>query len=48
MAIVEAGADEAACLIYTSGTTGPPKGALIAHRAVIGNFTGFEGSALLG
>jgi acetyl-CoA synthetase len=42
MAIVETGADEAACLIYTSGTTGPPKGALIAHRAVIGNFTGFE------
>ncbi len=35
-------ADDPACLIYTSGTTGPPKGALIAHRAVIGNFTGFE------
>jgi acetyl-CoA synthetase len=34
--------DDPACLIYTSGTTGPPKGALIAHRAVIGNFTGFE------
>jgi len=40
--IVETLADEAACLIYTSGTTGPPKGALVAHRAVIGNFTGFE------
>ncbi|TDJ26473.1 MAG: AMP-dependent synthetase, partial [Gammaproteobacteria bacterium] len=40
--IVDTGADDAACLIYTSGTTGPPKGALIAHRAVIGNFTGFE------
>jgi len=36
------GPDDPACLIYTSGTTGPPKGALIAHRAVIGNFTGFE------
>lgn len=35
-------ADDPACLIYTSGTTGPPKGALIAHRAIIGNFTGFE------
>ena len=35
-------ADDPACLIYTSGTTGPPKGALVAHRAVIGNFTGFE------
>jgi len=40
--IVQTLADEAACLIYTSGTTGPPKGALVAHRAVIGNFTGFE------
>lgn len=35
-------ADDAACLIYTSGTTGPPKGALIAHRSMIGNLTGFE------
>lgn len=35
-------ADDPACLIYTSGTTGQPKGALVAHRAVIGNFTGFE------
>ncbi len=34
-------ADEAAVLIYTSGTTGPPKGALIPHRALIGNLTGF-------
>ena len=39
---VETAADDPACLIYTSGTTGPPKGALVAHRAVIGNFTGFE------
>ena len=29
--------DDAAVLIYTSGTTGPPKGALIPHRALIGN-----------
>ena len=34
-------ADEAAILIYTSGTTGPPKGALLPHRALIGNLTGF-------
>jgi len=34
-------ADEAAVLIYTSGTTGPPKGALIPHRALLGNLTGF-------
>ena len=34
-------ADEAAVLIYTSGTTGQPKGALIAHRGMIGNLSGF-------
>ena len=34
-------ADEAAVLIYTSGTTGNPKGALVPHRALIGNLTGF-------
>ncbi|MBL8334319.1 MAG: AMP-binding protein [Rubrivivax sp.] len=34
-------ADDAALLIYTSGTTGPPKGALVPHRALIGNLTGF-------
>ena len=34
-------AEEGAVLIYTSGTTGPPKGALIPHRALIGNLTGF-------
>ena len=34
-------ADEAAVLIYTSGTTGPPKGALIPHRALMGNLSGF-------
>ncbi len=40
--MVQTRADDPACLIYTSGTTGPPKGALVAHRAVIGNLTGFE------
>jgi acetyl-CoA synthetase len=34
-------AGEAAILIYTSGTTGPPKGALLPHRALIGNLSGF-------
>ena len=38
---VQTRADEAAILIYTSGTTGPPKGALLAHRALIGNLPGF-------
>jgi acetyl-CoA synthetase len=34
-------ADDGAVLIYTSGTTGPPKGALIPHRALVGNLPGF-------
>jgi acetyl-CoA synthetase len=34
-------AGDPAVLIYTSGTTGNPKGALIPHRALIGNLTGF-------
>ncbi len=38
---VKTRADDGAVLIYTSGTTGPPKGALIPHRALIGNLTGF-------
>lgn len=40
--IVATRADDPALLIYTSGTTGPPKGALIAHRSLLGNLTGFE------
>ena len=35
-------AEDPALLIYTSGTTGPPKGALHAHRALLGHLTGFE------
>ncbi len=35
-------AEDPAFLIYTSGTTGPPKGALHAHRNLLGNLTGFE------
>jgi acetyl-CoA synthetase len=34
-------ADDPALIIYTSGTTGPPKGALEAHRLLIGNLPGF-------
>jgi len=37
-------ADDPALLIYTSGTTGPPKGALLPHRALIGNLPGFVAS----
>ncbi|MEZ5662372.1 MAG: AMP-binding protein [Burkholderiaceae bacterium] len=39
--LVATRAEEAAVLIYTSGTTGNPKGALIPHRALIGNLSGF-------
>ena len=38
---IDTAADDPAVLIYTSGTTGPAKGALIAHRALIGNLSGF-------
>jgi acetyl-CoA synthetase len=41
---VDTFADDPAVLIYTSGTTGPPKGALIPHRALIGNLSGFVAS----
>jgi acetyl-CoA synthetase len=37
-------ATDPALLIYTSGTTGPPKGALMAHCALIGNLPGFVAS----
>ena len=35
-------AEDPAAIIYTSGTTGPPKGALLAHCALLGNLPGFE------
>jgi len=40
-AAVDTAADDPALIIYTSGTTGPPKGALKAHRVMIGNVPGF-------
>ena len=35
-------ADDPAILIYTSGTTGPPKGALHAHRYLLGHLPSIE------
>ena len=35
-------AEEPALIIYTSGTTGPPKGALHAHRTLLGHLPGVE------
>lgn len=40
--IVRTRADEPALLIYTSGTTGNPKGALHAHRVLLGHLPGVE------
>jgi acetyl-CoA synthetase len=39
---VKTRADDPALIIYTSGTTGPPKGALHAHRVVLGHVPGVE------
>ncbi|HZE59239.1 MAG TPA: AMP-binding protein [Burkholderiales bacterium] len=38
---VDTAANDPALIVYTSGTTGPPKGALKAHRVLIGNAPGF-------
>jgi acetyl-CoA synthetase len=38
---IETSSNDPALIIYTSGTTGPPKGALEAHRLLIGNLPGF-------
>jgi acetyl-CoA synthetase len=40
-ACLDTAADDPALIIYTSGTTGAPKGALEAHRLIIGNLPGF-------
>ncbi len=41
-ATVETSADDPALIIYTSGTTGNPKGALHAHRVVLGHLPNVE------
>jgi acetyl-CoA synthetase len=38
---VDTAAEDPSLIIYTSGTTGPPKGALKAHRIMLGNVPGF-------
>ncbi|WP_250866729.1 acyl-CoA synthetase [Caballeronia sp. INSB1] len=39
---IETRADDPAVIIYTSGTTGKPKGALHAHRVLLGHLPGVE------
>ncbi|MGN6085042.1 acyl-CoA synthetase [Trinickia sp.] len=39
---VDTNADDPAIIIYTSGTTGKPKGALHAHRVLLGHLPGVE------
>ncbi|MBR8210633.1 acyl-CoA synthetase [Burkholderia cenocepacia] len=39
---VDTAADDPALIIYTSGTTGKPKGALHAHRVLLGHLPGVE------
>jgi acetyl-CoA synthetase len=39
---VQTRASDPALIIYTSGTTGPPKGALHAHRVLLGHLPGVE------
>ena len=41
-ATVDTAADDPAFICFTSGTTGPAKGALHAHRALLGNLPGIE------
>lgn len=40
--VVDTDADDPALIIYTSGTTGSPKGALHAHRVLLGHLPGME------
>jgi acetyl-CoA synthetase len=39
---IQTKADDPALITYTSGTTGPPKGALHAHRTLLGHLPGVE------
>jgi acetyl-CoA synthetase len=40
--IVDTAADDPAFISFTSGTTGPPKGALHAHRSLLGHLPGVQ------
>jgi acetyl-CoA synthetase len=40
--LVDTAADDPAMMIYTSGTTGQPKGALHAHRVLLGHLPGVQ------
>ncbi len=44
-ATVDTSAEDPAIIIYTSGTTGPPKGALHAHRFLLGHLPGVAAAA---